>query len=85
MTTIWKYQLSIVDECQVIEMPVGAEIVHVDAQCGAPCMWVLLSPEKPKEERRFVVYGTGHKINALGPYVGTVLISQFVWHIFETF
>lgn len=82
---IWKYQLSITDDVQMIEMPAGAKIVYVDAQFGAPCLWAIVDARRGKEERRFVIHGTGHTVTALGPYVGTVLIQQFVWHIFETY
>jgi hypothetical protein len=84
MQTIWKFPLAVTDGVQTIEMPKNARIVHVDAQFGAPCLWASVDSNRPKQRRNFVIYGTGDEITAIGPYIGTVLIASFVWHIFET-
>lgn len=43
MKTIWKFELPDAD-CKV-KMPIGAEIVKVEAQNGVPCMWAIVDTE----------------------------------------
>jgi hypothetical protein len=49
------------------------------------CAWILVRPNEPMVTRTFEVYGTGHTIASAGAlkHVGTVLVDQFVWHVFE--
>jgi hypothetical protein len=84
MRTIWKFELEIADDPQTVEMPQGAEIVHVAAQNGVLCFWAIVEPSSPKEPRSFIVHGTGHPIgNVVRTYRGTALMRPFVWHVFE--
>jgi hypothetical protein len=83
--TIWKFPLRngvTVD----IDMPDGAEIVHVDVRHNVPCLWAVVNPDAPVTTRRFQIAGTGHPIKK-GPrrHVGTFLTrgGDFVWHLFE--
>ena len=84
--TIWKYEIT---DHQVIEMPIGAEILMVQKQRGEPCMWALVDPTKPKENRVFRVFGTGESIPydmcKCGNYLGTYQLYQgaYVFHVFE--
>jgi hypothetical protein len=80
--TIWKFPFAI-SSCFDIEMPKGAETVHVEAQQGVPAIWALVDPKAPTETRTFYVFGTGHAIpNGFGWYA-TIQLPPFVWHIFE--
>lgn len=87
-TAIWKYPLNIVDE-QIIEMPNGASILHVDGQDGRLCVWARVDPEAEKVWRRFSVRGTGHTVEKgqlaehSPRYLGTAEVGPFVWHVFE--
>lgn len=85
---IWKYNISIEAGRQEIQLPKGAEILSIQNQYGGIAMWVLVEENTKKEEdkiRYFEVYGTGHPIplETGREYIATVLISPFVWHIFE--
>ena len=89
MKRIYKYPLEVIGK-QYIELPHGAEILHVDGQCGELKLWAMfedreyLSPDK----HDIRIYGTGQQIpeetGALS-YLGTVKqnMDSLVWHIFE--
>ena len=83
MKTIWKYTLEITDS-QGIEMPKYAKILSVGNQHESLCLWVEVEPLMPKEGRRIVIIGTGHDMpSMLIHYIGSVVINQFVWHVYE--
>jgi hypothetical protein len=54
-----------------------------------PCIWVLVYPNNPKEERFFELFGTGNPIyndmEIQRKFIGTYQYKkgQFVGHIFE--
>ena len=87
MKTIWKYALKIDTYTTTLQIPAGAELLHVAAQNDVPCLWFLLDPNMPLRDRHFNVCGTGwEKIPeyiSKTDYAGTVLIGPYVWHIFE--
>lgn len=79
---IWKYILQITDE-QIIEVPSGAKLLHIDQQEGRLCLWMIVDIES--ELTKFVVniVGTGNPVpNELPPYIGTAQIHTLVWHVF---
>lgn len=87
-TTIWKFQILIASE-QRVTMPAGAEILTAQFQSGnGLCLWAIVNPENPKNERVIHIYGTGHPVpNANGiRYITTVQQhgGALVWHIFES-
>ena len=73
----------------VIEMPIGAELLHVNSQKNTICVWALVSPEDIVEERYFEVFFTGEDIHYdMGierKYLGTCHThsDSLVRHIFE--
>lgn len=83
---IFKYQIETLDN-QTIEMPRGAEILHLDLQNNIPCIWALVDDKNPKEKREFLVVGTGHEIdyNIEFNYVGTyqLMSGGLVFHVLE--
>lgn len=83
MSVVWKYELEISDE-QVVEMPQGAELLHIAYQYGKLALWARVIPNAglPIERRVILVRGTGHPIWTQ-PYVGTVLTGALVWHVFD--
>jgi hypothetical protein len=83
MTTIWKYEFEISDETQFKDMPRFAQILHVQAQDGFLVVWAKVFTSQELERRFFRVYGTGHPIHPDHAYVGTAIITPFVWHLFE--
>lgn len=83
--TVWKYTLLAAD-LQRIEMPAGAQILHVAEQHGELCMWALVDPDEPPVAHRFTVIGTGHIAPSRpAAYVGSALMlgGSLVWHVFE--
>lgn len=80
---IWKYTFSITDGVQVLDIPEGAVIRYVGNQDIKICIWAEVHEEAPKERRYFVVVPTGHPIPIGQPYIGTVQMKSFVWHIYE--
>ena len=82
---IWKYKIDNAD-C-AIQMQKGAQILSVQNQRGTIYLWALVNPSIEKEERRFIVIGTGPTIEpevvSRLKFVGTVQVDLFVWHVFE--
>lgn len=85
MKTIWKWTLAVAD-AQVVELPVGAEILAVQMQGGLPQVWALCDPDAPKRPRHIVMFGTGHSApDQPGRHIGTFQTNggAYVWHAFE--
>ncbi len=83
--TIWKFPLKTVDE-QVVEMPLGAEILSVQTQFEQPCIWAMVDPANKDVKRVFHIFGTGHHIvEADRRFIGTYQLKSgsFVFHLFE--
>lgn len=80
---VWKFELLLDDEF-TIEMPAGAEVVHVREQDNRPCLWVLVDPDAPKERRTFRTRGTGQDATDAGRYLGSYQLHNgtFVGHLF---
>lgn len=78
------------------DMPVDAEVLSLDWQHGDLCMWALVDPEVEKEQRHFVIIGTGHEF-ASPNHQGAALTSEgyvatfqylggdLIFHVFEVF
>ncbi len=83
MSVVLKYQLDITDE-QTVEMPKGAELLHVAEQFPGLLLWARVLPSEPREQRVILIRGTGHPIWSQ-PYVGTVVsaVGALVWHVFD--
>lgn len=89
MITVWKYTL---DEWQTgpfsLNIPLGGRILDLQMQDGSPAIWVLVNTEREKQQRHFLVVGTGHPITDLTTdpkHVGTFQWGFFVGHLFEVF
>jgi len=82
---IWKFPL----DKETIEMPIYAEILTVQTQDNIACIWALVNPQNPKEQRAFEVFGTGIDINFdMGverKYINTFQLNdgKLVFHLFE--
>jgi hypothetical protein len=83
---VYKYALP-VEDIFTLTLPFGAELLHVDEQHGAPCLWALVNPDATSEQRRFRLAGTGHPIEIAKPmrHVGTFFLhgGELVFHLFE--
>lgn len=83
--TIWKYPLQ-PSLAQFVMMPEDAELLAVQAQGETLCLWALVSPDAPLEERTIEVLGTGHQTDEKDRrYIGTAQMhgGKLVWHVFE--
>ena len=89
--TILKFHLNLstIDDDSVlsISMPQGAQILHLDGQCGTPCLWALCPAYDTVVDRQFRCIGTGQTWEASDTeqYIGTVLLydGAVVVHVFE--
>lgn len=83
---IFKYTLEITSD-QTVQMPQGAWILSVANQGGNLCLWAMVDIDCNLHPRHIEVIGTGHRVvQDMGverTFIGTVLINQFVWHVFE--
>ncbi|NML70016.1 hypothetical protein HHL23_09405 [Chryseobacterium sp. RP-3-3] len=86
MKTIYKYQLEITLDVQIIEMPVHAKILSAQNQNENPCMWVEVETTNDVEFRRFYVLGTGYPMPSnTSRFIGTIQINDLVFHLFELY
>ncbi len=86
MAVIWKYTFRCTSNEELLTFPPKSEVLSVDNQNGEICMWVKINDDKAveRELRKFYVVGTGCEIpKVANKFIGTVIISPFVWHVFE--
>lgn len=83
MKTIYKYPIEITDE-QVIEMPLGANILNVQIQNDTVNIWAMVDPKEYAVPVKLRIFGTGNPVPSglVLRYIGTVQAAGFVWHIF---
>jgi hypothetical protein len=84
MHKIYKYPIKLMSENEVL-LPVAAEILHIGVQDGILYLWAMFNTEVKQEAlRKIYVIGTGFPFNKGNKkHLTTVLMSRFVWHIFE--
>lgn len=63
MTTVWKYPLKVAD-VQSVALPFGSQVLTVQPQHDALCLWALVEPSQNVSVRVIRVHGTGHEIDA---------------------
>jgi hypothetical protein len=84
--TIWKYVLQGIDS-QTVGMPKGAQILTVQTQGAAMCLWALVDPTQPIEHRIIDIIGTGWDAEDFTNrrYIGSAQMAHgaLVWHVFE--
>ena len=82
--SVWKYRLPIAGK-QVIDIPLGARILHVGFQGGVVCLWIRVNPEAEKKPHSFFITGTGQECPASTlEHVGTAVSGDFVWHVWAS-
>lgn len=82
---ILKWDLRI-DDLQIIDIPLGAELLTVQTQGGQPRLWAACDENAPLRPRRIAMYGTEHPINEHpGIYIATFQVDSgaLVFHAFE--
>lgn len=84
--TVWKFPFSIEDDF-IVQMPIGARVIHVEVQHGQPCLWAVVNPRAQLVDRWFYLLGTGHPfaVEIACRHVGSFLMAggDLVWHVFE--
>lgn len=80
---VYKYSLQLGLGSQQVEMPHGANIVHVHAQNERPVLWAEVNTSAPVVRRTFTVVSTGQDVPVGWAYIGTVHIGWKVWHVYE--
>lgn len=87
MNQIWKYPLYVQD-VQTVEMPDEADILTIQVQGDAPCIWAMVNPDAPLKPRKIRIYGTGHPVDpnlSAECYIGTFQLKNgsLVLHVFD--
>lgn len=83
MKTIWKYQIPI-ERRPTLELPEGAEILHVGVVREEAFLWAMVDDEQPRKERfPLAVVGTGGAPPE-GEFLGTIQMMEgdLILHIF---
>ena len=83
MKTIYKYRLAITD-MQLLQVPAHAQVLTLQLQDDAPCLWLLVDTANPLSEMRVQTVATGQRDLALDcyQYVGTYQDDLWVFHVF---
>ena len=82
---IFKYELPVVGK-EDLELPVGAQILHVGSQENVTTLWALVDVDSPTEPVHFAVFFTGQTIPLYNfrNFIGTVEHKNgLVSHVFE--
>lgn len=87
--SIWKFELSPVQDVVSVLMPAGARTLSAKAQFDSLCVWALCDvDEVARAWRYFHIFGTGHAIpTGLNlKFLGMTQMNggRFVLHIFES-
>lgn len=83
--TVWKYRLPLKNRFG-IQMPLNSDILHLEMQNDIPCLWVKVNPdEKETEYHHFAFVPTGQEEDDenVQNYLGTIVFSNLVYHLFE--
>lgn len=92
MKSVYKYNVSLdYGSAITLEMPVGADILHVGAQAVGGgeqglFLWALVDPSQPSENVPLWVAATGAPVPAnVGEHLGTALLydGDLVFHVFK--
>lgn len=80
---IYKYELKPGSGAQVVAMPKTKVVVHVgDDPGGTCCIWAMVDPETPVEEKTVRIVGTGEPFD-FQEWVQAItwVTGPFVWHL----
>jgi len=83
-TQIWAFSIPSGSSAFQLEMPRGAQVVHIGIVKGVPSILARVKPDTETEIRRFALFGTADDIPAdVGRYLGTFEDGGYIWHVFE--
>jgi hypothetical protein len=85
MNIVQKFPLNVSDRLE-LEMPRGAQLLHVAVVKARPCIWALVDESRPRVRRRFRLTATAEPIPDLVPewkFVGSVLVGANDCHLWD--
>lgn len=86
---IWKFPLKLQETNWIEAIPRNARILTVGIQQGMTgrdiMLWAYVDPEEPSVRRRIRIVDTGNRAPNIdsNPYIGTVFIGEYVYHVFD--
>lgn len=83
MKRCYKYPVNYKATKFSIMLPVNAQFLRVNWQGDQLYAWYLVDIDAPSFERKFLLFGTGHDIDAAAKWVTTFDNGPFVMHLFE--
>ncbi len=80
---VFKYEVGA--GCTSMELPSGAEVLHVATQADGVFIWARVSDIAPMTMRDIGYFPTGAAIPEGAEFIGTAVTPDgaFVWHVFE--
>lgn len=84
MKAVWKFPVLSTGPMW-IDVPDAAKIIMVDRDpaTGLIAFWAEVDTQATMVPRHFEVVGTGRGISADAEHVGSVIIKDLVWHLYE--
>ena len=84
MRRVLKYDVQRIIGEFTINMPMGAQVLDIQLQNGAPTVWALVDPGNERVDRAFKLLDTGEEADLAGyAYVGTFQWKMgLVFHLF---
>lgn len=88
---VWKYDLEVSDMPRTCVLKIKGSSVTPISVAEQDCelmLWVRIefdsNQDEPEQETELEIniIGTGHPFTNAGEFLGTVVISPFVWHVF---
>jgi hypothetical protein len=85
MTTVLRFPLDVSDRVE-LDMPRGAQLLHVGMMRARPCLWALVDENSPRVRRRFRLTATSEPIPDHLPdwkFVGSILVGANDCHLWD--
>jgi hypothetical protein len=85
MNTVLKFPLHVSDKLE-LEMPRGAQLLHVGVARARPCLYALVDEHSPLVLRRFRLTATAEPIPDHLPhwkFVGSILVGSNDCHLWD--
>lgn len=82
MKAIYKYPIKIADT-QILDMPVGADIISLQMQNGIITIWAIIDIEASLMPVKIRIFGTGiHYSDLVLRHIGSIQDGDYIWHVF---
>lgn len=85
MQVVRRYEIKLFQENE-IEMPAGAQILHINGHATGTFLWALVDENKPAEKRKIGVFESDQDFTEHHKtYIGTFFMPGTVFHAFELY